>query len=272
MRATLLLLISAVAAFTVSAQKTQTLKPILELKMPKNKEDDNAGSRGATVAWHPAQKKYYTVFAGNMDYPMGVFDEKGKRLSPDDQIAMIDTRGLWYDASTKLITGNGYDKKGWFSYKLDSKGLPTDLDIVREGSFQPYAQSVGTFDPNDQTVLFLATGGVFKYNKEGKQQDLIIIQWGITKADDEKGMEYDEEVIEDYNFTTVIYTGLKAQELGLLNTVKKQIELYDIQSGFLTKIVPLPATASAETTFNFAYANGIYWLFDMENRKWVGYK
>lgn len=272
MRTTLLLVIFTVSVFALQAQKTQTLKQVSELKMPKTKDDDMPGTRGATVVWHPAQKKYYAVFAGNTDFPLGVFDEKGKRLSPDDQIAMLDTRGLWYDPSTKLIKVNGYSDNGWFTYVLDSKGLPLDLEIIIDGMRQPDAQSVGTYHPTSKRVLFLYNSTVYMYDDFGDKQDSLIINWGVKKNDGAQGGGYDDEAEEDYNFTTVIYTAIKGQELGFLNTVKKQIELYDIQSGFLSKIVSLPETAKTEEAFNFAYANGIYWLFDMENRKWVGYK
>ena len=109
MRPTFLLFVLAATSLTIQAQKTQPLKQVIELKMPKTADDEKPGKRGASIVWHPVQKKYYAVFAGNVDFPMGVFDEKGKRLSPDDQIAMLDTRGLWYDPSTKLISGNAYD-------------------------------------------------------------------------------------------------------------------------------------------------------------------
>jgi hypothetical protein len=40
----------------------------------------------------------------------------------------------------------------------------------------------------------------------------------------------------------------------------------------MTQILKLPDTATTEGMFNFAFANGIYWLFDMETRIWTGYK
>jgi hypothetical protein len=270
MKAAIILLILTLVAFTITAQKTQTLKQVIELKMPKTADDEMPGTRGACVTWHPGQKKYYAVFAGNMGYPLAVFDEKGKRLSPDDQTAMLDTRGLWYDPVSKLISGNGYDDNGWFTYKLDTKGIPTDYDVEYEDMNQPDAQSVGAYNPTAKEVLFLYGGVVYIYDSDAELQDSLTINWGMKKTDDPKGGAGSD--IEDYNYTALIYTGIKGQELGFLNTLDKHIELYDIQNGFLTKTLSLPETATTEKSFNFAYANGIYWLFDMQNRKWVGYK
>ena len=240
--------------------------------MPKTADDDKAGRRGASVTWHPVQKKYYAVFAGNSDYPLAVFDDKAKRLSDDDVTAMIDSRGLWYDPATKLITGNGYDDNGWFSYKLDSKGILSDIDIIVDGMNQPDAQSVGAYNPAAEQVMFLFHSQIYMYDKDADVQDSILIHWNRKKSEGPADDEDADETPEDYNYTTVIYTGIKGQELGFLNITNKQIELYDIKTGFLTKKLSLPETAIPEASFNFSYANGIYWLFNMDLRKWVGYK
>jgi len=273
MRSTIFFLFAFIAStFSVQAQKAQTLKPVLELKMPKTADDDMPGTRGASVVWHPVQKKYYAVFAGNQNYPLAVFDEKGKLLSEEDLIAMIDSRGLWYDATTKLISGNAYNEYGWFTYKLDTKGIPTDLDVIHEGMHQPDVQSVAAYNSATKKIMFVHNGYVHMYNNTGEEADSMMINWGIRKTAGSQGGGIDEEVLENYNHTSLIYTGIKGQELGFLNIAENQIELYDIQTGFMTKVVPLPESATIETTFNFAYANGIYWLFDMENRRWIGYK
>lgn len=272
MRTTFLILLAFVFITTSNAQKAQPLKQFLELKMPKTAEDDMPGTRGASVVWHPGQKKYYAVFAGNQEYPLAAFDEKGKRLSEDNLIAMMDTRGIWYDPATKLVTGNGYNEFGWFTYKLDAKGIPTDVNVLFEGKHQPDVQSVGAYNPATKKVMFLYDGYVYSYNMKGEKTDSLMINWGIKKSEGSQGGGVDEEVLTDYNYTSLVYTGTKGQELGFLNTVENQIELYDIQSGFLTKIIPLPDTAIPEASFNFSYANGIYWLFDIEARTWIGYK
>jgi hypothetical protein len=51
-------LIFFVTATALQAQLKQSLKKVMELKMPKTADDDMPGTRGASVAWHPVQKKY----------------------------------------------------------------------------------------------------------------------------------------------------------------------------------------------------------------------
>lgn len=266
----LLLLLTSTQVNAQTAVKK--LKQTLELQMQKTIDDDMPGTRGASVVWHPVLKKYYAAFAGNTAYPLAVFDEKGKRLNDDDLATMIDVRGLWYNVTTKQVCGNGYDALGWFNYELDKKGIPTDVANITDDMRQPTAQAVGTYNFTEKQVLFLGGGQVYKYDNKGVAIDSVAIHWGRKKAD---GPGEDEDPTlghEDYNATSLIYTGIKGQELGFLNVAENQIELYDIKTGYVIKVLTLPETATAELSFNFAYANGTYWLFNMEERKWVGYK
>jgi len=128
------------AAIPAIAQTGKPLKKVLELKMPKTVDDDMPGTRGAGVVWHPVQKKYYAVFAGNQGFPLAVFDGTGKRLSDADQAALIDTRGIWYNPNTKMVCGNGYSDNGWFTYQLSPKGMVMDYNTVVQGMNQPDAQ------------------------------------------------------------------------------------------------------------------------------------
>lgn len=274
MKKTLFLLIACITtAMALHSQTKAVLKKVMELQMPKTADDEMPGKRGASVAWHPTQKKYYAAFAGNTEYPMAVFDQKGKRLSTDDQTAMLDTRGLWYNPAKKLICGNTYSDVGWFSYAVDPKGIPTDFTLTYEGMNQPDGQSVGTYNPTNKQVLFLFMRQVYIYNDDAELQDSLMIQWGLKKSDPLEDHDEDNEMTpEDYNYTSLIYTGVKGQELGFLNTANKQVELYDAKTGFLARTITFPESAIVEPSFNFAFANGTYWLFDMEARKWVGYK
>ncbi|MDF2382749.1 hypothetical protein JMG10_14805 [Nostoc ellipsosporum NOK] len=267
----LLFLALAALAFTTGVE-AQTLKKVTELKMPKTADDDMPGTRGAAVVWHPVYKKYYASFAGNVAFPMGIFDATGKRVSDDELVTQADTRGLWYNPATKEIWGNGYSEFGWFKYKTDSKGNITEAINVLEGMYQPNEQCVGAYDPVAKKVLFLAGGTVYRYNNEGEQTDSVIIRWNRTKKD---GIDEDQDTEltpEDYNPVSMVFTGIKGQELGFLNVTNKEVELYDAKTGFLAKKLALPDNAPVEVMFGFSYANGMYWIFNQELRKWIGYK
>jgi hypothetical protein len=272
----ILLLVIAITPAMAQTAKTpaaKSLKKVLELKMPKTAEDDMPGTRGASVAWHPLQKKYYAVMAGNAAYPLAVFGAQGKRLSDDDLAAMIDTRGLWYNPITKKICGNGYNESGWFYYNFDKAGLVSGYDILLEGMNQPGEQCVGAYNATAKNILFLKGSEISIHDAgNGQSNKTLMIHWGRKKAQGAGEGEDAAVTPEAYNNTTVVYTGIKGQELGFLNAEKKQVELYDISSGFITNTLKLPADVATETSFNFAYTNGMYWLFDMENRIWKGYK
>ncbi len=272
-RSLVLLFVLIFFSSIVATAQNRTLKQVLELKMPRTLADDMPGTRGASVSWNPVNKKYYAVFAGNAAFPLGVFSADGERLSSDELSAEQDVRGLWYNPVTKKISGNGYNNKGWFSYTLDKDGIPISMEVDFPGMNQPDEQSVGACVPTARSVCFLNKGKIAFYNlSDASKSRSISIHWGRKKSEGPGEFENDENENTDYNHTTLIYTGIKGAEIGLLNTTVSQIELYNIADGFMSQKLVLPDTAKAEAVFNFSYANGIYWLFDMENRVWIGYK
>jgi hypothetical protein len=262
------------------AQTKSIAKKVMDLKMPTKEESGEfPGTRGASVVWHPKEKKYYAAMSGNIKYPLAVFDAKGKRLSKNDLTCQVDVRGLWYNKYTNNIEGNTYNKGGWFKYVLNKMGMASETAPIVEGMHQPDDQSVGAFDWINKLVLFLDKSFVINYYNNGKEEDngeegfdMRIIHWGQTA---EQGAAADEDIMkspEGYNLTSLLFTGIKGKELGFLNITKKQIELYDNNSGFITHIITLPQTATVEASFSFAYTNGMYWLFNIDKRTWEGYK
>lgn len=256
----LLLVISSIT--TANAQTNRTLKKVMELQMP-----GDLGSNGTAVVWHPAQKKYYAAFAGNADFPLAIFDSKGKEISDGTLTTGYDLRGMWYNAKTKMLEGNCYDDIGWVRYKLNAKGLPETPEIFLPGMNQPAEQNVGQYDPKKNSVYFLGTDGVAIYNMDGTSSSTIFLK---KEADDDDMMFDDDN--EDYNKVTLIYTGIAKSELGILNITDKKVELYNVATGVLNGSWTLPEDAPVYSMFNFAYANGIVWLFDKDARKWLGYK
>jgi hypothetical protein len=253
--------------FSASAQQQKQLKKTLELKVVRE-----GGANGAGVVWNPGSKKYYAGLAGNSSFFMGVYDNKGQLLSPIEQQTYFDLRGLWYNATTRTIQANGYSDAGWAEYILDSKGMPTDVKILHKDMHQPGEHSVGTFNTKDNVILFLNEEGfVERYDiADGLYLDNVELKLGKTAMDADEADN--AEVLEDYNSSTAIYTGISGAEIGLLNFTKRQIELYDIKNGNMTRRLALPDDSPIPGFLNFAYCNGIYWLFDKPARIWMGYK
>jgi hypothetical protein len=271
-----IIFITAVFLFSLNALHAQdrTLKQVMELKMPKNTGDELCGTRGAGVCWNPLTQKYYAAFAGNTGFPMGVFTAAGKIISGDTVATMEDIRGIWYDAAINKIMANGYNDIGWINYELDKAGMPTHYYYKYLGMNQPNMQSVGAYDNKMKKVLFLDGSRVMLYegtSMAAAVKDSVQIHWGRKKAEGAGDNEGELKVNEDYN-GNVVATNIKDAEFGFLNITSKQIELYDYKGGFLQQTLKLPDTAPVEALFNFANSNGIYWLFDIANRKWIGYK
>jgi hypothetical protein len=267
-----ILLFSFCLMMSVFAQTEKILTQTITLKIPGEKGVN--GTNGANIAYHPLLKKYYAAMAGNTSYPITVFDLKGKQLSDDSLTAGFDVRGIWYNADTRTIQGNGYNDFGWTNFKLNSKGIPESNTTFLEGMKQPTEQCAGTYDTKNKVVYFLSDRKVIEYNSKtgittGKEYELKIpladsLDWGSE--------DLDPALPERYNRSTVIYTGIPKAEFGLLNTDTKKIELYNKQDGSLTKMLSLPDNTVYENFLNFSFANGQYWLYDKDNRIWTGFK
>ncbi|HNP54562.1 MAG TPA: hypothetical protein PKK69_08085 [Ferruginibacter sp.] len=275
----LIILLLAINLFSFAQTPAKTasrsLKKVLTLLMPRKAEDEMPGTRGACVAWHPVQKKYYASMAGNYQYPMGVYYATGKRLSAPDASCQIDTRGLWYNTASGMIEGNTYAKAepgGLFAYRLDAKGLLLQTMLYLNGTVIPADNAVGAYDATNHRIIYLVGNEVTSYDAaDGKFISSTTIQWGHTKQQGPVDLS-NEQLADDYNSTSVVYTGIKGAEWGLLNTNEKRLELYNEADGYLSRTWQFPTTAVLNSTFNLAYCNNILWSFDMDTRTWVGYQ
>ena len=265
----ILLLTFCSLATLQNAQTTRTLKPILELQMPVG-----SGSNGGGVAWHVEQKKYYAAFAGNADFPLTVFDKTGKRLSGEGLTTGFDVRGLWFDPTEKSIFGNAYGESGWFMLSLNEDGIPAASENVINEMIQPDNNSVGFVSISKNAICFLNGQEVKIYkNQEEVTAENVRLYPGLSKKP--KVVKEDDDIStlpDNYNSNVAVCTELPNAEFGLLNVSAMQIELYDKTTGLMTQILKLPTNAPANSLFNFSFANGIYWLFNKEQRKWFGYK
>ncbi|HEX4957503.1 MAG TPA: hypothetical protein VFV46_04945 [Lacibacter sp.] len=243
---------------------TVTTRRVFEIKIPEG------GANGAAVVYHPKEKLYYAAQAGNASFPLVIFDENGNVVSNSEQSTLIDIRGLWYNPKTKDIGGNGYAQFGWFNYELDKKGMVEKINVFKKGRYQPDDHSPGVLNTEDNEVLFLDGLNIVCFTTDGdeKRKTIQLYIGKKTSSDAGTGNSFES----DYNTRSLIYTGKNGSEIGLLNIAQKQVELYSIKTGYMTKIVKLPLSFKPEAFFNFSYSNDIYWVFNKTTRIWNGFR
>lgn len=250
------------------AQSSSALKKVMTLKIT-----TDGGANGAGVVWHPIQKKYYAGMAGNESFQMGVFDGKGKLLSSDTLTTQTDLRGLWYNPKLNTIQSNAYASGGWNEYKLNKSGMPAGIKNLFAGMNQPADNAVGTYNPTTNQVYFLNYVDfleILVYDmKTAENTKTIKLHLQNSTMNAAKDLE---DLDDDYNSTTALYTGIPTKEIALLNNTESRIEFYNVKTGFMTGTKAFPEDTKTEDMFNFAYANGIFWLFNKADREWNGFK
>lgn len=252
------------------AQIKRHLEVVARLEMP-----SGPGENGGTVSINHRNKNIYATIAGNKSYALAVFNNLMEPLSPPDLALMYDIRGLWYHAKHQTFYANTFGTTGWVKYKIDNLGIPYNASIAFEGQRQPFPQSVGQYNLKENLVYFLKGSVVVAYDANSGNplpEKNILLKVGYTKASpppaDWKVDSF--SVVEDYNSTTVVYTGIAKSEFGLLNIKKREIELYSAADGLLTNRLKIPERVPVKDKLNFAYCSNLYWLYDTESRSWAG--
>lgn len=257
-------------AGTVQAQAS--LKKVISLQLP-----EGDGSNGAAVVWHPLTQKYYTTIVGNAIYAMGIFDARGKVVEQNIE-AEQDYRGMWYNPLKKRIEFNCYDSGGMGHLVLDKQGKITAKLIDIPGMNQPASQSVGVYCAAGNKILYMNSESfaVEQYDavKGTPSGKFATLYPGCKTKKEADALDTDAEAAawDLRNHSCVQYTGIPKAELAILNVDEGAVELYDRNTGLLTKKLKVPSAASFNLNFNFSYSNGIYWFFNKDERQWVGCK
>lgn len=241
------------------AQKTVKTKEKMKLVMP-----SGDGTNGVGVAWNPGKKIYYACFAGNESYPLVMFSKKGKVIN-SSLTTRFDVRGFWFNKAENRLEGTVYggskDEAGYFYRTLAKDGAPDDQSYVKfPNMYIPDYQTVGAYDFNKNELVFRDRESMIRYSKtDGAEKGKL----ELTLPDGTSWGNISE-------FST-IYTGKKGEEFGVFDFEKSKIYLFDGATGKCSKIVTLPEEAPDPETFNFSYANGMFWLFSTTSRTWHGY-
>jgi len=267
------LLLFLVTLYIVPLQ-AQTAKRNLSRKLTLHPSSYESGN-GASVVWHPVLKKYITARAGNISYPMDVFDANGVKQNEEKIETGFDIRGMWYDTKRKRLMVNGYSTSGWGWFSISKKGLPDSVHVLFEGMNQPDEQIAGCYNPLRDQVLFLYGFQVVAYHPERGEPlgetAIVDLTKGISQV-----LQVDfngdySEFPDDLN-STMAFTGIPGKEIAILNKTDQCIHLFSIKTGLPTQLLQLPKDAKPQGFLCFAYANGYYFLYDKDEKNWIGYK
>lgn len=240
----------------VHAQKVNT-KPKAKLVLKISQED---GTNASGVAWDENTGYYYTVFAGNVDYPLEVFNGQGSKVQKKTTGA--DVRGLWYNSEEDAIQANGYTNQDILTYERNANGAITG---------EPISETTIESLPNDQSCLAFDDDQNLLLAWDGDMEEVVFYKPGNGEQKKTLAISLPKKA-GTINYTSVIYTGIKGAELGLLDVDNKKVYLFNKKNGELTYTITLPEDAVVNDAFRFAYANGNIFLYDVDTRTWTGYK
>ncbi|MES2589624.1 MAG: hypothetical protein V4622_11645 [Bacteroidota bacterium] len=218
--------------------------------------ESSDGNNGLGVAFNPEKNIYYSVFAGNMHYPIEVHNTTGKSIFSAEIGG--DLRGFWYNPAQKCLEGILYNNEGSGKFYLDNSGFP--LQINSESfAYGMEANDVACF--NKGKVYILGSGGISVF-KAGKKKSKLIKNTDLYS-------NYDM-----YNTRSIFHTGIKGYELGVFNHADSKVVLINEKTGKTVSEIAISLDGYYEgiENFNISYANNHIFFFNKENREWNGYK
>jgi len=218
-----------------------------------------SGTNGCAVVYNPTAGLYYACIAGNSSFPLEAFSTSGANVYQTE--AGSDVRGMWWNPKTKQLEANCYGEIGIVGMNLDGMGYPSlgNSSIFSGGDHQPDVNSCGAYDGKKLIWYFDGSQFLSYSRKSGNSAGRLSITSNVPSVD-------------DVNYTSVIYTGVKTMELGILDYANNRILLVNKKSGAVTGTVMLPNSAVTNSAFRFSYANKHVFLFDIDSRTWTGYQ
>ena len=232
-------------------------------------------SKPMSIAYVPFYQRYYVADGGlaptpgDNDAPVSksqihVYSAEGQYLQSAKP--GFDNRSIYFNQASKQLETVTYNissnagfspNTGIFSLDLDDKGnlTETSKDISGFNAAFGDASTIPTHNP--ETNLYYAKQGrsnlvwVVDLNKDEKIEE---IKLDLKAA----GAQFDD--ITDYY---AAYTGIKGEELAVLDVDHKAVLVFDIKGKFVGKSV-LPSTLKLRSQNHIAglgYTNGLFFVY-----------
>jgi len=210
----------------------------------------------SALAYNPLLGLYYSVNAGNADYPLDTYAEDGSLAGTVP--SGFDYRGAWWDPGGARLLGNGFASLGIFEQDLQAgTGLPLGTGTVVLSGNQPDVQSIGDLDTDANEIIYYYLGSIHRYSAPTNE---LLGSYAVT------GLPVPQASL---NSNTVMYIGCQGNEIGLYDHVNRRILYVNKATGAYSGYTQLPANAPQRQSFGLSYANGIAWLFELG--AWRGY-
>jgi len=215
-------------------------------------------SNSGNVAWNPSANLYYSCRIGNAVYPLITWNALGVQMDYDT--TGQDSRGMWWNASLNQLERNCFSSVGWAKINLDANSYAENtFSILFSGMLQPNAQSVGTYDPDANQVIFYNAGNCYKYDRT---TGLLVSTLALTGA-----------TLTTITANGIVYTGVTGAEIGIYDYSAKKVLLFNKTTGVFSASSTLPATAPGPTTYGIGYANNLFWVYKTSpESKWYSYR
>lgn len=212
---------------------------------------ESNGNNGAGLCFNPNKSLYYTVFAGNANFDLEVFNSEHTVIYKGPISA--DVRSLWFNPKKNILEGVLFNNEGSFQILLDEQGIPQTLEIT-DRKFGHNPQYGATFNPKKGEIIFVENMQIHIY--KGKKKRTIKLN-GTT-----------DNLVE----SAPQWTGIPGYELAILGTEQHIVYLFDYKSGKQTAQVAIPDFDGKNIyILNCGYSQKEFFLFQKELKIWYGY-
>ncbi|MBK9283810.1 MAG: T9SS type A sorting domain-containing protein [Sphingobacteriaceae bacterium] len=233
---------------TVKAQ-TITAVPIVTLT--------GAPGTPMMIAFNPIFNLYYASSGGGGCNQMTTYTSTGGAPISNTSVC-YDARGTWWNPNTNVLEGNGYNGSGIYTVTLNGSGIPTNAGaFFPAGNIQPDPQSMGSYDPSTNNIIYYNSGNLIKRNRTTSALVATIPITGLP--------------VGFGNLTTNcgFFTGIPGIEYAVYDYVNRRAYHINYNTGAYVSTVQFPPTAGAPSYYNLSYSNNMFFICNAN--VWQGY-
>lgn len=217
----------------------------------------SGGSTSGTefsVAWNPVNQRYYSTNSGSSG-PLMTYSSTGtwvSTVSPSPYKC-----GLWWNTNTNQLETNGYSSTGLYSLGTNSTtgNASGTSSSIYTGYNQPSTYAQGSYDENDNEILYMSGSTIYRYNRVNGTQIGTITLSGYTFS--------------GLNSNFVGYTGCTGKELVVYDYSTRRAVFFNKSNGSYDSYSQLPAAAPFVSGYGVSYANNK--IFLNNGTSWLGY-